>query len=259
MLRLRTAAVLFLVLLGIHGSHAQEANPLAGNARAEYAGGALCRAQCATCHGADATGIESIDAPDLTRMWSERNYSDRQVFGIIREGIAGTIMPSHDFTETEVWMLVSFLRSVGQTGVQDLPVADASEGARLFASQCAECHRASGSGGVLGPSLNTILLENSLQEIITAVRQPNALIRPGYKAVEVATDNGSVSGVLKNEDAFSFQIIDTRQQLRAFRKDEARLIRLENSLMPAFSEDQLSGNELLAILNFIRRANATNQ
>jgi len=255
-------AALFLIVLGSPGLQAQEANPLAGNARAEYAGGVLFRAQCATCHGADAAGIESIDAPDLTRMWRERNYSDQQVFQIIRDGISGTIMPPHDFTETEVWMLVSFLRSVGQSGVQDLPVADADEGARLFANQCAECHRAGGAGGAggaLGPSLNAVLLENSLQEIIAAVRQPDASIRSGYRAVEVEAASGSVSGVLKNEDAFSFQIIDTRQQLRAFNKDEARLTRLERSLMPAFSENQLSEDELLAILNFIQQANASNQ
>ena len=252
-------AALFLIVLGNPGLQAQEANPLAGNARAEYAGGVLFRAQCATCHGADAAGIASIDAPDLTRMWRERNYSDQQVFQIIRDGISGTIMPPHDFTETEVWMLVSFLRSVGQSGVQDLPVADADEGARLFANQCAECHRAGGAGGALGPSLNAVLLENSLQEIIAAVRQPDASIRSGYKTVEVEAASGSVSGVLKNEDAFSFQIIDTRQQLRAFDKDEATLTHLESSLMPAFPENQLSEDELLAILNFIQQANATNQ
>lgn len=259
MLRLRFVPALFLIVLANSGLQAQEINPLAGNARAEYAGGVLFRAQCATCHGADAAGIESIDAPDLTRMWRERNYSDQQVFQIIRDGISGTIMPPHDFTETEVWMLVSFLRSVGLSGVQDLPIADADEGARLFADQCAECHRVAESGGVLGPSLNAVLLENSLQEIIAAVRQPDALIRSGYKAVEVETAVGSVSGVLKNEDAFSFQIIDTRQQLRAFRRAETRLTRLEGSLMPAFPENQLSDDELLAILNFIQQLNTPNQ
>lgn len=256
---LRIVAGLFLSLLANLGLQAQESNPLAGNARAEYAGGVLFRAQCATCHGADAAGIESIDAPDLTRMWRERDYSDQQVFQIIRDGISGTIMPPHDFTETEVWMLVSFLRSIGQSGVQDLPVADADAGAQLFAQQCVECHRAAGTGGVLGPSLNAVLMENSLPEIIAAVRQPDALIRSGYRAVEVETSSGSVAGVLKNEDAFSFQIIDTRQQLRAFRKAEARLTRLEGSLMPAFSESQLGDDELIAILNFIQHANAANQ
>lgn len=234
---------------------AQEVNPLAGDARAAYAGGALFRAQCATCHGADATGIASIEAPDLTRMWRERGYSDAQVFRIINEGIAGTIMPAHDFTATETWMLVNFLRSVGQTGVQDLPAGDADRGSRLFARHCAECHRLGSTGGVLGPNLGAVLAENSLPEIISAIRQPDSLIAAGYRTVRVDTGGGEpLMGVLKNEDAFSFQIIDRTQQLRAFRRSEATMSSLSRSLMPAFSEQQLSNEDLLAILNFIQQS-----
>jgi putative heme-binding domain-containing protein len=248
-----------IVLVGLCwvsiSAHAQEVNPLAGNVRAQYAGGVLFRAQCATCHGADATGIESIDAPDLTAMWRERAYSDRQVFDIIRDGIAGTIMPPHDFTETEVWMLVSFLRSVGESGVENLPVADSGLGATLFTNHCAECHRVTNTGGVLGPNLSDVLRRNSLADITASVRQPSALITSGYKAVRVNTNAGeNIQGVLKNEDAFSFQIVDTNQQLRAFRKRDAALTEQRESLMPAFAESELSEQELLAILNYIQSA-----
>ena len=81
---------------------AQTVNPLEGNARAAFAGAALFRAQCATCHGADAKGISSIDAPDLTLMWSQRQLSAQDVFDTIRNGIQGSIMPPHDFTDTEI-------------------------------------------------------------------------------------------------------------------------------------------------------------
>ncbi len=251
-----TSAIVLVGLCWVSiSAHAQEINPLAGNARAQYAGGVLFRAQCATCHGADATGIESIDAPDLTAMWRERAYSDRQVFDIIRDGIAGTIMPPHDFTETEVWMLVSFLRSVGESGVENLPVADSGLGATLFNNHCAECHRVTNAGGVLGPNLSDVLRRNSLADITASVRQPSALITSGYKAVRVNTNAGeNIQGVLKNEDAFSFQIVDTNQQLRAFRKHDAVLTEQRESLMPAFAESELSEQELLAILNYIQSA-----
>ncbi len=249
-----------LLLLVSSSSLSQDVNPLAGDARAQYAGGVLFRAQCATCHGADATGIESITAPDLTRMWRERGYSDAQVFTIIRNGIAGTIMPGHEFTDTETWMLVSFLRSVGESGVTDLPVADAAEGERLFAAQCAECHRVAGLGGVLGPNLSALLLRNSLDDIRLAIRQPDATIVPGYKSVLVNTPGGErIEGVLKNEDAFSFQIVDNSQQLKAFRKQRAVLERRSTSLMPAFTEAELSDRQLLAILNYIRAMEGTGQ
>ncbi|MEE3087846.1 MAG: c-type cytochrome, partial [Pseudomonadota bacterium] len=83
--------------------NAQSANPLEGDARAIRGGAGLFRAQCATCHGADAKGISSIDAPDLTQIWSQRSLSAAVVFEIIRHGIPGSIMPPHSLTDTENW------------------------------------------------------------------------------------------------------------------------------------------------------------
>mgnify|MGYP001150948085 CR=1 FL=1 len=86
---------------------AQQTNPLAFDPRAAAAGGVIFRAQCATCHGADAKGISSIDAPDLTLMWTQPGMSENRVFSRIQGGVQGSIMPSHDFPDTEIWMLVS--------------------------------------------------------------------------------------------------------------------------------------------------------
>ena len=62
--------LLYAWLLGAQCSHGQELNPLEGDPRAARAGGSIFRAQCATCHGADAKGIDSIDAPDLTLVYA---------------------------------------------------------------------------------------------------------------------------------------------------------------------------------------------
>lgn len=244
--------LLALALLSMHGSHAQTPNPLADSGRAVYAGGVLFRAQCATCHGADATGISSIDAPDLTQMWQARGYTDHEVFTIIQDGVPGTIMPPHDFTDTEIWMLVSFLRSVGVRGVESLPAGDSARGGRLFAAQCAQCHRVGRRGGVLGPDLSSLLARSTLDAITVAVRDPDALVPADYKTVVVAADGESVAGVLKNEDAFSLQIVTEDQQLRAFRKQAVRVSRPQRSLMPAYSAAQLGEQDLIDILNFIR-------
>lgn len=246
---------LFLFLAGCLAgpqSMAQSTNPLEGSSRATYAGGALFRAQCATCHGADATGIDSIDAPDLTSMWQQRGYNDAEVFAIIRRGIPGTIMPPHEFTETEIWMLVNYLRSVGSRGVTSLPSGDPDRGGSLFAQHCAECHRVGSSGGILGPDLSDLLQRSDLQAIRVAIREPDALVPAGYKTVQVVSHGESVEGVLKNEDAFSLQLLSREQELRAFPKREVRLQRRAQSLMPAFGSAQLSEQDLADILNFIR-------
>lgn len=244
-----------LVLLSPFGT-AQEINPLTGDGRAAYAGGALFRAQCATCHGADATGISSIDAPDLTSMWRERGYSDFEVFQIIKNGLPGTIMPPHDFNDTELWMLVTFLRSVGESGVTELPAGDSQNGRRLFAAQCAECHRVASlgpAGGVLGPDLSALLARNSLAVIVDSVRNPSALIAPGFKTVRITDASGQgIEGVLKNEDAFSVQIIDRNQRLQSFSKEAVVVSRPATSLMPVFTSAVLSDQDIIDILNFIQ-------
>ena len=236
-------------------ANSQTLNPLEGNGRAIFGGATLFRAQCATCHGADAKGISSIDAPDLTLMWAERQRSAQEVFDIVKNGIPGSIMPAHGFTDTELWMLVAFLQDAAISGVVDLPQGDADNGQALFINNCAECHRVNGEGGALGPNLTGISQRRFLESLLSSVRNPSAQIAPGYKPVEVTTSNNlRIKGVLKNEDAFSLQMMTENHQLRAFSKTDIRqLDRLQNSLMPTFSDDELSEEELIDIINFLDR------
>lgn len=254
--RMRNALLPILLLVATSPALiAQSVNPLEGDPRAAFAGGALFRAQCATCHGADAKGISSIDAPDLTLMWSQRQLSAQDVFDTIRNGVAGSIMPPHDFTDTEIWMLVSHLQSVAVAGVIGLPDGNATNGQRLFARHCSECHRVRGEGGSLGPDLSSITARRSLESLLISVREPSALIAAGYKPLTLVTGEGeTVQGVLKSEDAFSLQMMDSNQRLRGFMKEQLRsLERPQQSLMPGFSENMLGQQELIDILNFLDR------
>ena len=235
-------------------SQAQSVNPLEGNSRAITGGGSLFRAQCATCHGADAKGIATIDAPDLTMIWSERDLSVSEVFSTIRDGVPGSIMPPHKLTDSELWMLVSYLQDVAVAGVTDLPAGDVVAGAEAFRTNCSACHRAHGQGGSFGPNLNAITTRRSLESIMASVRQPSVIIGRGFKPVRVVTSGGEeVQGVLKSEDAFSLQMLDERQRLRGFQKTELQsLERLQQSVMPPFSRTALSDSDLYHILNYIQ-------
>lgn len=235
-------------------SHAQSANPLEGNSRAITGGGSLFRAQCATCHGADAKGIATIDAPDLTMIWSERDLSVSEVFNTIRDGVPGSIMPPHKLTDSELWMLVSYLQDVAVAGVTDLPAGDVVAGAQAFSASCSACHRAHGQGGSLGPNLDAITTRRSLESIMASVRQPSLIIGRGFKPLRVVTASGEeVAGVLKSEDAFSLQILDEQQRLRGFQKSDLQsLERLPQSIMPPFSQAALSDAELYNILNYLQ-------
>ena len=233
---------------------AQSVNPYAGQPRAVLAGGALFRAQCATCHGADGKGILSIDAPDLTLMWARDGVNDEYVFNVVRDGIPGSIMPPHGFGETEIWMLVAFMANLVEFGSDADFTGDAGNGRRLFADNCAECHRVGEeAGGALGPTLNGITRRRAPDALVQSIREPSGRIERGFRPVTVETGIGeSVTGVLKNEDAFSLQLVTEAQDLRAFRRDGVRQItRLGESLMPVFSEAELDAGELADLLAFL--------
>lgn len=252
-MRLLSSYVGILLICLSGGVSGQSANPLEGNGRAIFAGGALFRAQCATCHGADAKGISSIDAPDLTMIWSERELAAQDVYNVIRDGVPGSIMPPHGLTDTELWMLVAFLQNVAVEGVIGLPEGDVNNGDRLFAQNCSECHRVAGEGGSLGPNLSGITRRRSMESLTTSIREPSVLIGRGYKPLTVVTgDNETIEGVLKSEDAFSLQMLDRSQRLRAFMKaDLGSIERNASSLMPVFGSNMLSDQELIDVLNYL--------
>jgi len=234
---------------------AQQSNPLAGDPRAAGAGGVIFRAQCATCHGADAKGIGAIDAPDLTLMWTQEGMTEERAFSRIREGVPGSIMPPHGFPDAEIWMLVSYLRSVAVAGSTEPFTGDAQKGGELFANYCSECHRAGGAGGGLGPNLAGITQRRTQAALRSAVREPSANIGRGYKPILLSTDEAQdVRGIIKGEDAFSIQILDRNQRLRAFAKSAITAsTRGVDSLMPVFADWQLSDEQLDDILSFLNQ------
>ena len=229
-------------MLLVVNSYAQTLNPLETDPRAARAGGSIFRAQCATCHGADAKGISTIDAPDLTMMWSQRQLSEEGVFQIIRDGISGSIMPPHSFPDTEIWMLVSFLRSVAEVGTSNEVAGDSSRGSQLFTS------------GSLGPDLSNITARRSLSALISSIRNPSVNITRLYKPVSFITmDNESVQGTIKSEDAFSIQMMDRNQVLRGFTKSNLRELRYEQqSLMPIFAESSLSNTDVDDLISYLQ-------
>ena len=234
--------------------NAQSANPLEGDARAIRGGAGLFRAQCATCHGADAKGISSIEAPDLTQIWSQRSLSAAAVFEIIRHGIPGSIMPPHSLTDTENWMLVAYLQSVAEAGVIGLPAGDPAAGRRAFIENCSTCHRAHGVGEGLGPNLSVMTSQRSLESLIASVRDPDALVGRGYKLVRLrASEDEEITGLIKSEDAFSMQLQDDTGRLRSVKKSDLQTVeRLSGSLMPAFARSQLGDQRLFDIFNFLQ-------
>jgi mono/diheme cytochrome c family protein len=101
------------------------------------AGADLYAANCASCHGADARGLDG--RPDIR---CNRSIHDVVLSG--RTGPSGT-MPRFVMTDAEIALVQAYLVGlcpIGGTG-----------GADLFASNCASCHGIDATGSATAPSV----------------------------------------------------------------------------------------------------------
>jgi putative heme-binding domain-containing protein len=228
---------------------AQGGNPYDGDPAAIRAGRALFANRCAECHGADAKGL---NGPDLTALWAS-GIRDERVFEAIREGIAGSIMPAFPSPEQETWAVVAYLKSVSTVPAAQGGAGDATRGRELFEATCSRCHTVAGSGGVLGPDLSRIGRVRSREQLARSVRDPSAAVARGFKPVTLVTREGErIRAVVKGEDAFSIQVMDTGGRLQGYRKAGLRDVeREERSLMPAFGPERLSDAALEDLLRYL--------
>lgn len=261
--RARTArrACLFrsfsLLLAGAAGlplpAVAQGGNPYDGDPAAIRAGRALFANRCAECHGADAKGL---NGPDLTALWAS-GVRDERVFAVIREGIAGSIMPAFPSPEQETWAVVAYLKSVSTVPAGRGGAGEPARGREIFEATCARCHMVAGSGGILGPDLSRIARVRTREQLARSIRDPGGAVAAGFRPITLLTREGErIRAVVKGEDAFSIQVMDTGGRLQGYRKADLReLAREERSLMPAFGPERLNEaalDDLLAYLGTLR-------
>ncbi len=249
---------------------AQDKNPFAGDAKAAKLGESQFRANCAFCHGLGARG--GARGPDLSRAQKRHGNSDAELFRTINEGVPGTAMPPNGatqqgvgMTEEEIWQVISYIRSV-QAKAPAQMVGNAAHGKELFygSAACSTCHMIQGKGGRLGPDLSTTGSARSTDYLVESVRSPSRRLAQGiseamkefsqeYETVTVVTAEGTkFMGVVMNEDHFTLQMMDTREQLHLFDKSKLRsLEKSRESLMPAYDQKTLSDKDLQDVLAYL--------
>lgn len=249
---------------------AHDQNPLAADPQAAKLGEFQFRSNCAFCHGLGARG--GGRGPDLTRAQKRHGNSDADLFRTINEGVPGTAMPPNGatqqgvgMTETEIWQVITYIRSV-QLKAPAEPLGDAAHGKQLFfgAAACSTCHMIGGKGGRLGPDLSTTGSARATDYLVDSVRYPSRRLAQGiseamkefsqeYETVKVETADGQkFTGVVLNEDHFTVQMMDEREQLHSFEKDRLRSYeKSRESLMPAYDQKMLNDKDLHDILAFL--------
>ncbi len=254
MIRIASIQTLVLLIAFAGTAHAQvpAANPLAGNPDAIKYGTGLYRARCADCHGMDARGVR---APDLTQVWAS-GRTDEGLFKTLRNGVPGTEMPAFippRATDQEAWQILAYLKTISATAPSDPPKGNAENGQRIFRANCASCHRIGTTGGRLGPDLSRIGLSRTRELMVKQIRGATEDFRPGYEPVTITPASGQpIHGVKKNEDLFTVQIMDSRERIQGYSKEQARAVTTDpKSAMPVYGPDRLSESDLDDVVRYL--------
>lgn len=234
-------------------------NPLEGNADAITAGMGAYRVRCADCHGMDARGIRG---PDISQVWA-KGRTDAALFSTVRNGVANTEMPAHPAPRTsdmDIWRILAYLKTIAPTTPTGPSAGNAAAGENLFASNCIGCHRVGDRGGHLGPDLTRIGVARARAAMARQIRGDMSDFRTGYEPVTLTTPKGQeIRGVKKNEDLFSVQVMDNRERIQGYLREDMRSVTNEKkSAMPVFGPDKLTDAQLDDVLKYLEGLQGTN-
>jgi len=180
--------------------------------------------------------------------------SDRELFRTIQRGIPGSEMPEVRLPEPDVWRLVSFVRRVGAQGAEEKAPGDPAAGRAVYEGKgaCGQCHWIDGRGGVLGPDLGEIGLRRSLKFLRESLTDPDKHIADDYRTYSVAPRSGErLRGIKLNEDDYTIQLRDSKENLRSFKKADLKEVKREPaSMMPAYGT-ALTATELENLIAYL--------
>jgi putative heme-binding domain-containing protein len=231
----------------------QNVNPFAADAKAAETGRWTFRILCAPCHGIHADGGRG---PDLTLGTYSVGDRDSDLYGAIARGVPGSEMPGYaDRMDADgIWRLVSYVRSVARKNEASTVHGDPAMGEKIFSGKgaCAKCHRVGSNGSGIGPDLSRVGRQRSLSYLRTSVLKPDADLTAGYGTLRVVLKDGkSITGVERNLDNFSAQLVDLSGKYYSFVREDVTSITRENrSLMPSY-EKVLSPGELDDLLAYL--------
>ena len=214
------------------------------------AGAKIFRSHCAPCHGLRGTGGLG---PNLTAGAFYHGSTDSDLYTNISEGIVGTAMPGQFFDGTQVWQIVTFVRSLNQSQAAAPTKGNPTHGAQLFKEKgCSGCHLVRGEGGVRGPDLSNIGSQRSAEHFRESMLNPDAKVAPEFWVAKiVARDGGSYTGFVMNQDTYMVQILDFSRGLQSIPRENFRDFGIDHSsAMPSY-KDKLSETELDDLVGYL--------
>jgi putative heme-binding domain-containing protein len=207
---------------------------------------------CVSCHGPEGDSVQGVD---LGHARFRRASTDGDLMRIMRNGIPGTGMPPNNLSQEQAHAIVAYLRSMAASVASDtLSSGDANRGKAIFEGKgkCFSCHRIAGVGSRLGPDLSGIGRVRRMVELERSLIDPPADSRPNNRFVRAVTPSGTVIiGRLLNQDTFTVQLLDSKEQLVSLSRSDLREFSFVNgSSMPSY-HDKLNSQELADLLRFL--------
>jgi putative heme-binding domain-containing protein len=258
------ASTLFAACAWVMHAGAQRDNPAAQkNQTARSAaedGRKTFESVCATCHGLDGRGGER--GPNIATNPEVQQLSDETTLHILQAGIPAAGMPAFGALGVpKIKAVMGYLRILqGGSKAAAFP-GNPQKGKLLFFGKagCAKCHTINGMGGFLGADLSTYGANASIEEIRSAITDPNKDLDPRAGTVFVTTREGrQFTGIARNEDNFSLQLQSLDGTFHLFAKsDLAHLEYQPKSLMPSDYGSILGSGEMDDLVSYLLRTAQT--
>ena len=247
-----TAATVWLVVLASHGSAQLSPDHPGEYTQSDIERGSLVySAQCHQCHG---TNGDQVSGVDLRRGQFRRASSDEDLQRIIANGIPGTGMPPVALQAQEMTGIIAFIRAGFDRAGRPIKIGVASRGRAIVEGKggCLACHRIDGRGPRQAPDLSDIGLVRGAAAIHRTLTDPSACMMPINRPVRIVMKSGRIiTGRRLNEDTFTVQLIDDKEQLHSLEKSAIRTMTAETkSPMPSYATS-LTAEELSDVIAYL--------
>ena len=209
----------------------------------------LYNENCAECHGPEGDLVPDVD---LGHGRFRRATTDPELVGIVLRGIPNTAMPPSNFSEAQAAAIVQFLR--GKARRAAATAGNVANGHAIFTGKgnCTSCHRINGNGSRVGPDLSEIGRLRHSTDIERAIIDPDFFVLPSNRFVRLVTrDGATITGRMLNQDAFTVQLLDSKEQLRSmFKADLKEFTFIDKSPMPSYS-GKLNPQEITDLVSYL--------
>jgi len=237
---------LVLAAGALFGQHTFSANDVEDGRR-------LYEANCSRCHGPEGNLVSGVD---LGHGKFLRASTDEDLIKVIRTGIASAGMPPGTFSDFQAETIIAYVRAMSATtDVKASAPGAAARGKVLFEGKggCLACHRVNGNGSRTGPDLSDIgTLRRFAAELERSILDPDAEMLPQNRGVRLVTNDGAtINGRLLNQDTFSIQVLDSKEQLVSVLRSNLKAYSFaDKSPMPSY-RGKLTAPEIADLVGYL--------